>query len=54
MFSLQNELLDTWRELRAAQARKDRLAAADAAVLDTVGLGHSGLEPTDPETSGRG
>jgi len=49
MFRLQNELLDTWRELRAAQARKVRLAAADAAVLDTVGL----AGPNDAETSGR-
>jgi probable rRNA maturation factor len=49
MFRLQNELLDTWRELRAAQARKVRLAAADAAVLDTVGL----AGPNDSETSGR-
>ncbi len=49
MFRLQNELLDTWREQRAAQARKVRLAAADAAVLDAVGL----AGPADPETSGR-
>ena len=49
MFRLQNELLDTWREHRAAQARKVRLAAADAAVLDTVGL----AGPNDAETSGR-
>ena len=38
MFRLQNELLDTWREHRAALARRARLAAVDAAVLDTVGL----------------
>ena len=50
MFRLQNELLDTWREQQAAAARKARLAAADAAVLDVVGL----AGPTDPETSGRG
>lgn len=50
MFRLQNELLDTWREQRAAAARKARLAAADAAVLDVVGL----AGPTDPEPSGRG
>jgi probable rRNA maturation factor len=50
MFRLQNELLDTWREQQAARARKVRLAAADAAVLDIVGL----AGPTDPETSGRG
>jgi probable rRNA maturation factor len=49
MFRLQNELLDSWRERRAAAARAARLAAADAAVLDTVGL----AGPTDPETSGR-
>ena len=50
MFRLQNELLDTWCEQQAAAARKARLAAADAAVLDVVGL----AGPTDPETSGRG
>jgi probable rRNA maturation factor len=38
MFRLQNELLDTWREERLAGARRTRLAAADSAVLDTVGL----------------
>ena len=38
MFRLQNELLDTWREQRLAGARRTRLAAVDAAVLDTVGL----------------
>ena len=48
MFRLQNELLDTWRERQAAAARKARLAAADAAVLDTVGLA-----PSDPEATGR-
>ena len=50
MFRLQNELLDTWREQQAARARRARLAAADAAVLDTVGLAGS----ADPEPSGRG
>jgi len=45
MFRLQNELLDTWREQQVAKARKARLAAADAALLDTVGF----AEPTDPE-----
>ena len=39
MFRLQNELLDTWRDHRSALARRARLAAVDAAVLDTVGLG---------------
>lgn len=38
MFELQNELLDTWRDLRAKQARQARLAAGDLAVLGTVGL----------------
>ncbi|HEY5877665.1 MAG TPA: rRNA maturation RNase YbeY [Nakamurella sp.] len=47
MFRLQNELLDTWREQQAAKARKARLAATDAAVLDTVGL----AGPADPETN---
>ena len=50
MFRLQNELLDTWREHRATLARRARLAAVDAAVLDTVGLRHDG----DAESSGRG
>ena len=53
MFRLQNELLDTWRERRAAGARKARLAAADAAVLDTVGLGPSDTDPGDPGPAGR-
>ena len=38
MFRLQNELLDDWREQRAAGARRSRLDAVDAAVLDAVGL----------------
>jgi probable rRNA maturation factor len=55
MFRLQNELLDTWRDHRVAVARQARLAAADAAVLDTVGLAdvRSGFEP-GTESSGRG
>ena len=55
MFRLQNELLDTWRDHRAAVARRARLAAVDAAVLDTVGLaeGRRSHEP-DTESSGRG
>ena len=55
MFRLQNELLDTWRDHRAAAARRARLAAVDAAVLDTVGLAdvRSGPEP-GTESSGRG
>ena len=55
MFRLQNELLDTWRDHRSAQARSARLAAVDAAVLDTVGLADSQLlaEP-DPRPGGRG
>ena len=55
MFRLQNELLDTWRDHRAAQARSARLAAVDAAVLDTVGLADSQLM-ADPDTrpGGRG
>ena len=38
MFRLQNQLLDDWREQRAAGARRSRLDAVDAAVLDAVGL----------------
>jgi len=38
MFRLQNQLLDDWREHRAAGARRSRLDAVDAAVLDAVGL----------------
>ncbi len=52
MFRLQNELLDSWREQRAAQARKVRLAATDAAVLDTVGLADAESDTTD--RTGRG
>ena len=54
MFRLQNELLDTWRDHRAALARQARLAAVDAAVLDTVGLAdvRSGSEPTVPSRAG--
>lgn len=37
MFRLQNELLDRWRDRRAAQARRSRLADVDAAVLGAVG-----------------
>lgn len=46
MFRLQNELLDTWREQRAAGRRQLRLQAVDAAVLDAVGL-HPRAESTD-------
>jgi probable rRNA maturation factor len=53
MFRLQNELLDTWRDHRSAQARSARLAAVDAAVLDTVGLADSLAQP-DTGPSGRG
>jgi len=55
MFRLQNELLDTWRDHRSAEARSARLAAVDAAVLDTVGLADSPLlaEP-DTRPGGRG
>jgi probable rRNA maturation factor len=53
MFRLQNELLDTWRERQATAARKARLAAADAAVLDTVGLAPGEPAPIDPEPTGR-
>jgi len=55
MFRLQNELLDTWRDHRSAEARSARLAAVDAAVLDTVGLADSQLlaEP-DTRPGGRG
>lgn len=52
MFRLQNELLDTWREGRAATARRARLEAVDAAVLDTVGLADPGA--IDPDASTRG
>jgi probable rRNA maturation factor len=55
MFRLQNELLDTWRDHRSAQARSARLAAVDAAVLDTVGLADSQLSAApDVGPSGRG
>ena len=53
MFQLQNELLDTWRERQAAGARQARLAAADAAVLDTVGLTPGEVGPRDADPSGR-
>ena len=59
MFRLQNELLDTWRDHRAGLARRARLAAVDAAVLDTVGLaGDDSGNPLqrrdgDIESSGR-
>ncbi len=53
MFRLQNELLDTWRDQRLAVARAARLAAVDAAVLDTVGLADARSEP-GTESSGRG
>jgi probable rRNA maturation factor len=57
MFRLQNELLDTWRDHRAGLARRARLAAVDAAVLDTVGLADPGRQPRldgDLPSSGRG
>ena len=55
MFRLQNELLDTWRDHRAALARRARLAAADSAVLDTVGLADRQLpRDGDAPSSGRG
>ena len=54
MFRLQNELLDTWRDHRAALARRARLAAVDSAVLDTVGLADRQLPATATPSSGRG
>ena len=54
MFRLQNELLDTWRDHRAALARRARLAAVDGAVLDTVGLGEPAQPAPDVDSSGRG
>jgi probable rRNA maturation factor len=54
MFRLQNELLDTWRDHRAALVRRARLAAVDAAVLDTVGLGDIHDRGPDAQPSGRG
>jgi probable rRNA maturation factor len=55
MFRLQNELLDTWRDHRVAVARQARLAAVDAAVLDTVGLADVRSAPQPgTEPSGRG
>ena len=55
MFRLQNDLLDTWRDHRATLARRARLAAVDAAVLDTVGLAdHQPRPEADSESSGRG
>jgi len=38
MFRLQNELLDEWREARAAARRQARLAAVDVAVLENAGI----------------
>ena len=38
MFRLQNEMLDSWRDLRADGVRRARLDAVDSAVLDAVGL----------------
>lgn len=55
MFRLQNEMLDTWREQRMARARQARLAASDAAVLDTVGLAGTDDPGTDAaDRTGRG
>ena len=54
MFRLQNELLDTWRDHRAALARRARLAEVDAAVLDTVGWPMHGQPAPGVESSGRG
>lgn len=55
MFGLQNDLLDTWRELRAQNARRARLAAGDRAVLDTVGLapasGETGADQPVPRAA---
>ncbi len=38
MFRLQNDLLDSWREVRATGVARARLAAVDDAVLGAVGL----------------
>ncbi|AZI58413.1 rRNA maturation RNase YbeY [Nakamurella antarctica] len=59
MFRLQNELLDSWREVRATGAAKAKFAALDAAVLDTVGLGdtvpaNSPTESAVPEAKATG
>ena len=47
MFTLQNELLDDWREEREREAYRARLAAVDAAVLDVV----VGAGPVAPDQS---
>ena len=49
MFRLQNDLLDAWREQRAAEKARRRLAAVDTQLLDTVGLTESG--PAQPPQS---
>ena len=51
MFRLQNQLLDDWREQRAAGARRSRLDAVDAAVLDAVGL-HAPASAGGPSPGG--
>src|ERR1700712_3699699 len=51
MFTLQNELLDDWREERERQAYRARLAAVDSAVLDVV-VGTDPVGPDQPADSG--
>ena len=51
MFTLQNELLDDWREERERQAYRARLAAVDSAVLDVV-VGTDPVAPDQPADSG--
>ncbi len=56
MFRLQNDLLDSWREVRATGVAKARLAAVDSAVLQTVGLRVAGNSasaepPESPDTA---
>jgi probable rRNA maturation factor len=51
MFTLQNELLDDWREERERQAYRARLAVVDSAVLDVV-VGTDPVAPDQPADSG--
>ncbi|RIJ77085.1 rRNA maturation RNase YbeY [Nakamurella silvestris] len=51
MFRLQNDLLDSWREQRAADRARERLDAVDSALLTTVGLApEPGPSESTPDT----
>jgi probable rRNA maturation factor len=52
MFRLQNELLEDWRELKAAEIRRARLAAVDAAVLEAAGIAEPAAPAVLPTVSG--